>query len=176
MSCFGVGISDEFGGLIRYWYKNNECVLHRQIEHLFAIVFITNYTFDVNLMDFFYMFTLGTIVYKKVVPVMWSPFKYHIAGDHIKHAIVCNKTKHIYMHTYTANVKLRFISLSKMTQRSSIQLIPSGYNSGHFCTIIPICFSIICSDLNLLGTHCLNGQTRLLDLLYVIPCSNKAIM
>ncbi len=28
-------------------------------------------------------FTHGTILYKKVVPAMWSPFRDYIAGDHI---------------------------------------------------------------------------------------------
>ncbi len=38
----------------------------------------------------FCKFTLETILYKKVVPAMWSPFRDHIAGDHIKQVIVCN--------------------------------------------------------------------------------------
>ncbi len=36
----------------------------------------------------FCRFTLGTILYKKVVPAMWSPFRDHTAGDHIKQAII----------------------------------------------------------------------------------------
>ncbi len=39
----------------------------------------------IYLMDFCW-FTLGTILYRKVVPVVLSPFR-----DHIKQAIVCNK-------------------------------------------------------------------------------------
>ncbi len=31
-----------------------------------------------------YRFTLGTILHKKVVPAMLSPFRDHIEGDHIK--------------------------------------------------------------------------------------------
>ncbi len=49
--------------------QNNECVLHRWMEHDFGVVFITYNTFHIDLMDF-YMFTLGTILYKKVVPSM----------------------------------------------------------------------------------------------------------
>ncbi len=49
--------------------KDDECVLHRWIEHEFVVVFITYYTFDVDLMGFC-MFTLETILYKKVVPAM----------------------------------------------------------------------------------------------------------
>ncbi len=44
--------------------KNNECVLHRWIEHKCVVVFITYYTFDVDMMAFC-MFILGTMFYKK---------------------------------------------------------------------------------------------------------------
>ncbi len=40
-----------------------------RIEDKFVVVFITYYTFDVDLM-FFCMFKLGTILYKNVVPAM----------------------------------------------------------------------------------------------------------
>ncbi len=49
--------------------KTNECVLHRWIEHEFVVVFITYYTGDVDFRDLF-RFTLGIILYKKVVPAM----------------------------------------------------------------------------------------------------------
>ncbi len=64
--------------------KSNECVLHRQIEHEFFVVitYWRHCTFEVDLMDC--MFTLGSILYNKVVPAIWSPFKDHIWGDHIE--------------------------------------------------------------------------------------------
>ncbi len=40
-------------------------------------------TFDGDLVDFC-KFTYGSILYKKVVPAMWSPLRDHIAGDHMK--------------------------------------------------------------------------------------------
>ncbi len=49
--------------------KNNECVLHRWIKNEFVFVFITYYTFDINLMAFC-RFTIGAVLYKKAVPVM----------------------------------------------------------------------------------------------------------
>ncbi len=48
---------------------NNENSLHKWIEHEFVVVFITYCTFDVDLMDLC-RFTLGTILYNKVVPAM----------------------------------------------------------------------------------------------------------
>ncbi len=48
--------------------KNNECVLHRQNAHEF-VVFVTCYTFDVDLM-IFCRFTLGTILYKNLMSTM----------------------------------------------------------------------------------------------------------
>ncbi len=39
--------------------KNNECVLHRHIDHEFVVVFITYYTFDLDMMD---------VLYRKVLP------------------------------------------------------------------------------------------------------------
>ncbi len=49
--------------------EKNECVFYIQIEHEFVVVFIAFYTYDVDLTDFC-RFTLGTILYKKVVPAM----------------------------------------------------------------------------------------------------------
>ncbi len=69
MSCFCIGylMSPEDESNIPT--KNNEYVLHRQIEHEFVVVFITYYTFHVDLREFC-RFTLGTILYKNVVPAM----------------------------------------------------------------------------------------------------------
>ncbi len=50
-------------------HKHNSCVLPRLIKHEFVVDFITYLTFDVELIDFC-MFSLGTILYKKVVPAM----------------------------------------------------------------------------------------------------------
>ncbi len=80
MSCFCIGISGESRGRVTYPYQKQ---YHRLIEHKFVDVFIAYYTFDVDLMDFC-MFKLGTILYKKVVPAIYSPFRDHIASDHIK--------------------------------------------------------------------------------------------
>ncbi len=49
------------------------------LNFLFVLVFITYYTFNVDLMDI-YKFILETILYKKVVPAMWS-LKYIIIFD-----------------------------------------------------------------------------------------------
>ncbi len=48
----------------------------------------------------FCSFTFGTILCKKVVPAMWSSFRDHIAGDHIKQAIICNNG-HFHIMPYT---------------------------------------------------------------------------
>ncbi len=70
MCYFYIGIFDDSRGLFKYMNtKNNERVLHTFIEHKFVVVFITYYTFDVGLRDF-WRFTLGTILYKKVVSIM----------------------------------------------------------------------------------------------------------
>ncbi len=45
--------------------KNNECVLHRQIEHEFGLLFNTYYTSDADLMD--YIFVCLHFEYFKVV-------------------------------------------------------------------------------------------------------------
>ncbi len=70
--------------------KENGCFHHRQIKHKCVFVYITYYTFDADFMEFCRL-KLGTILYKEVVPAMWSPFWDHIAENHIKHAIVYNK-------------------------------------------------------------------------------------
>ncbi len=80
MSCF-VYTSPE--GKSDILTKHNESVLHRWIEHELVVIFITYYTFDVHLMGVC-MFTLGTLVYKRVVQAMWSLFRDHIAWDHIE--------------------------------------------------------------------------------------------
>ncbi len=56
------------------------------------VVFITYYTFDVDLMDFC-SFRLRTIFYKKVVLAMWPPLRDQIVGYHIKQVIACNNNK-----------------------------------------------------------------------------------
>ncbi len=68
IGCFAQGYLMSLEDELDIPTKNNECVLHSWIEHE-CIVFITYYTFDVDLIDC-YRFTLGTILYKKVVPAM----------------------------------------------------------------------------------------------------------
>ncbi len=50
-------------------YKKNKQVFNLSLENTSIVVFLIYYTFDVDLMEFC-MFTLGTILYKKVVPAM----------------------------------------------------------------------------------------------------------
>ncbi len=52
MSCFTYGYLTSPEDESDIHTKNNECVLHKQIEHEF-VVFITYYTFDVYLMELF---------------------------------------------------------------------------------------------------------------------------
>ncbi len=81
------GISDESGGKTDIQPKTmNEFSTDRLNTSLFLFLLHTIHA----LMLVWWivcMFTLGTILYKKVVPAMWSPFRDHIAGDHIKQAI-----------------------------------------------------------------------------------------
>ncbi len=42
--------------------KNNECVLNRQIENEFVVIFITYYPFDVDLMDFLWAYAWNYFV------------------------------------------------------------------------------------------------------------------
>ncbi len=51
MRCFCIGIFEESRRRVRYPYQNNECVLHRQFEHEFVVVFVTYYAFHVDVMD-----------------------------------------------------------------------------------------------------------------------------
>ncbi len=53
----------------RYPYQNQRMCSPQMDEHEFGVVFITYSTFDVDWMEFC-MFTLGTILYNKVVPAM----------------------------------------------------------------------------------------------------------
>ncbi len=57
--------------------KNNQCVLHRKIEHDRLYIWCW---FDV----FFVGLHFEIFLNKKVVPAMWSPFRDHIAGNHLK--------------------------------------------------------------------------------------------
>ncbi len=56
-SCFCTGISDEYGGR-----KSNECVLLSKIEHKF-VVLIIYYTFNVDLMNFVYVYKWNYFIY-----------------------------------------------------------------------------------------------------------------
>ncbi len=44
--------------------KNNELVRHKQIEHEFVVVFITYYTFDVDLINYLFVYTWNYFVYE----------------------------------------------------------------------------------------------------------------
>ncbi len=112
---FYVGISDESEGGVRYpCQKQFMCA--PQMDWTLVCGFITYYIFDVDLIDFC-RFTLGAISYNKVVSAMWSPFRDHIAGYHIKRS---NKLWYLLAKTAT-NLDPRWIGETQ----SSINTNPS---------------------------------------------------
>ncbi len=84
---FFIGISDESGGWVRY-PNQKQWMFSPQMDWPWVFCcFIIYYTFNVDLIGF-YRFTLGTILYKKLVPAMRYPCRDHLAGDHKKQTIV----------------------------------------------------------------------------------------
>ncbi len=76
MSSFCLGMSDESGGKVRYpLHKMINMFFTDRLKHEF-VVLITKHLMLIWWM--LCMFTVGPILYKKVVPAMWYPFTLYI--------------------------------------------------------------------------------------------------